>query len=329
MTTSGPGRRGLKAAGLAAGALAGLALYNRALQRRIERTWPPRGRFVPIDGAVLHYIEGGQGRPVVLLHGASGSLNDFLPALFGRVARRHRAIAFDRPGHGYSTRPPGPASPARQAALLRDALHALGIERPILVGHSWSGALALAYAIAWPDEIAGIVTVAGVSHPWTGNYISWYTRAAAHPVLGPLFVHTLLAPLGRALIGAGVRHVFAPEPPFPGYARRTGLPLVLRPEPFRANALDLLGLNAFLAEQAPHYPEIGVPIGIVAPTGDRITSVNHHSRQLYDVLDHARLFVAEGAGHMPHHTRPGVVMRAIDWVAEEAGAVRRPRDRSA
>jgi pimeloyl-ACP methyl ester carboxylesterase len=249
--------------------------------------------------------------------------------LFGRVARHYRAVAFDRPGHGYSTRPPGPASPARQAALLRDALHALGIERPVLVGHSWSAALVLAYALAWPDEIAGIVTVAGVSHPWTGNYINWYTRVAANPVLGPLFLHTLLAPLGQVLVGPGVRHVFAPEPPLPGYARRTGLPLVLRPRPFRANALDLIGLNAALAEQSPHYPEIRVPVGIVAPTRDRITSVSHHSRQLYDAVAHARLFVAEGAGHMPHHTQPGMVMRAIDWVADEARALKRPRDRSA
>lgn len=324
-----PGRRTLTAAGLAAGALAGLALYNRVLQRRIERTWPPCGRFVEAAGAEMHYVEGGRGQPVVLLHGASGSLNDFLPALFGRVARRYHALAFDRPGHGYSTRPPGPASPARQAAYLREALRALGIERPVLVGHSWSGALVLAYALTWPDEVAGIVTIAGVSHPWTGNYISWYTRAAAHPVLGPLFLHTLLAPLGRALIGTGVRHVFAPEPPFPGYARCTGLPLVLRPRPFRANAVDLTGLNAFLAGQAPRYPEIAVPVGIVAPTQDRITSVNHHSQQLRAQVPHSRLFVAQGAGHMPHHTRPDVVMRAIDWVATEACAVRRPRDRSA
>jgi pimeloyl-ACP methyl ester carboxylesterase len=323
-------RRGLKTVGLAAGALAGLALYNRALQRRIERTWPPRGRFVEIDGAILHYVEGGRGRPVVLLHGASGTLNDFLPVLFGRVARHYRAIAFDRPGHGYSTRRPGPASPARQAAYLRDALRALRIEQPILVGHSWSSALVLAYASAWPGEIAGIVTIAGVSHPWTGNYISWYNRAAAHPVLGPLFVHTLLVALGQALIGPGVRHVFAPEPPIPGYARHTGLPLMLRPQQFRANALDLIGLNAALAEQAPHYRDIRVPAGIVAPTMDRrIVDVKHHSRKLYEEIPNARLFVADGAGHMPHHTQPGVVMQAIDWVAVEACAVSRPRDRSA
>ena len=313
--------RNLKGLGLLAGLGAGLAFYSYALGRRAERLWPPRGRFVAAGGCNLHYLERGRGRPVVLLHGASGSLNDFALGFLDRVARDYRAVAFDRPGHGYSTRPARPMSPARQAAVLRAAFQALGIERPILVGHSWSGALVLAYALAWPDEVAGIVTLAAVSHPWTGNYIRWYVRLAGNRVFGPLFAKTLLTPLGHLLIGPGVRQVFAPDPPLPAYASRAGVPLLLRPGHFRANADDLLGLNAFLAEQSRRYPEIRVPVAIVVPEKDRsVVNVELHSHGLHRRLRHSRLFIAEGTGHMLHHVRPDVALQAIRWVAQQDAA---------
>lgn len=309
--------KGLKILGATAGAAAGLALYSYALRRRIERRFPPVGRFVRAGGCDLHYLERGRGRPVVLLHGAHGTLNDFAAGFLDRVARDYRAVAFDRPGHGYSTRPAEPMSPARQASVLREAFRVLGLERPILVGHSWSGALVLAYALAWPDEIGGIVALAGVSHPWEGNYFRWYIRLAGTQLLGPLFLKTLLGPLGQMLIGSGVRQAFAPDPPMPSYVRQAAVPLVLRPAQFRANVQDLLGLNAFLAEQSRRYGEIRVPVAIVVPSDDRsVVNADLHSFGLHRRLRHSRLFVAEGAGHMPHHVQPRTALQAIRWVVE-------------
>lgn len=309
--------KSLKVLGVTASAAAGLLLYNYALGRRIEARFPPSGRFVRAGGCDLHYVERGQGRPVVLLHGAHGTLNDFAVGFLDRLARDFRAIAFDRPGHGYSTRPSGPMSPARQASVLREALRSLGLERPILVGHSWSGALVLAYALAWPDEIAGIVMLAGVSHPWKGNHFRWHTRLAGKPIFGPVLLRTLIGPLGQVLIGSGVRQAFAPDPPMPSYSQQAAVPLILRPSQFRANAQDLLELNAFLAEQSRRYGEIRVPVAIIAPSEDRSVNAELHAFGLHRRLRRSKLFVAEGAGHMPHHVQPRTVMQAIHWVAEQ------------
>src|SRR5215207_10157367 len=116
---------------------------------RIEAAHPPAGQFVEIEGVRLHVAELGlaRGSPgaepaVVLIHGASGNMEDMRLALGNRLAGSHRVILIDRPGHGWSSRPPGDAyaSPARQAELVAKALTQLGVRRAILVGHSWGGA---------------------------------------------------------------------------------------------------------------------------------------------------------------------------------------------
>lgn len=301
------------AAGMAA--LIGLALANRFAARRIARRHPPRGRLIAADGLRLHVIEQGEGVPVVLLHGASGTAGDFTLGLLDRLAAAgFRAIAIDRPGHGHSTRPPGAMSPAEQARVIRAAMHALGAERPVLLGHSWSGALVLAYALAWPQEIRGAIVVAGVSHPWRGSGLSWHARAAARPLIGPLLVHLLLAPLGRLLIPAAVRSVFAPDPPPPGYRRRAGVSLLLRPHHYRANVRDLAGLKDFVRAQSRRYGDLQVPLAILHGTADRTVSIDLHARALAAAAPRARLWVLEGAGHMPHHSRPEAVRDAVEWI---------------
>src|SRR5262245_41289210 len=120
--------------------------------RGIERAYPPAGRFVEVEGGRLHVLELGpaDAPPVVLLHGASGNLGDLRMAIGDRLAQRYRVILIDRPGHGWSDRPDGAADATamRQAALVHQALEKIGVRKAIIVGHSWSGSLATAYALS-------------------------------------------------------------------------------------------------------------------------------------------------------------------------------------
>ena len=91
-----------------AAVLAATALWNNSRARQAERDHPPRGRFLEIDGTRLHYLERGAGPPVVLLHGNVVSAEDYVwSGVLDRVAERHRVVAIDRPGFGYSDRPQG------------------------------------------------------------------------------------------------------------------------------------------------------------------------------------------------------------------------------
>ena len=142
-----------------AAALGGAALYNRAQARRAERDNPPVGRFLRLDGTQLHFLDEGPadmgttgrggGPPVVLLHGNTVMLEDWIVSgVFDLVAVSRRVVAFDRPGFGHSERPRDRSwTPAAQARLLRRACRRLGVERPVVVGHSWGTLVALAWAL--------------------------------------------------------------------------------------------------------------------------------------------------------------------------------------
>jgi len=100
---------------------------------------------VTAAGVPVHYVMSGEGRPVIYIHGAKGSVYDLLLSIGERLAERYTAVAFDRPGSGFSGRSAQDGgSPQAQAAVLRAAAAALGLRRPILVGHSFGAAVALA-----------------------------------------------------------------------------------------------------------------------------------------------------------------------------------------
>jgi pimeloyl-ACP methyl ester carboxylesterase len=181
---------------LGAGAVAtliGTLLINRAHR--------PRGRFIEVGGFRQHVVElnaaasTGAAMPVVLLHGAGANLEDMHLALGERLAARRRVILVDRPGQGFSARKAGEGcSPRYQAAVLREVLRRIGIERAILVGHSWGGTLALAFALDFPECAAGLVLAAPPTHP--GFYNMSKLNALLATPLGWLFAYTLALPFG-------------------------------------------------------------------------------------------------------------------------------------
>jgi len=285
---------------------------------RLERAHRPAGRFVPVTGGRLHVLELAPARPsdappIVLLHGASGNLEDQRLTLGHALATRRRVILIDRPGHGYSDRPGGrsDASPGSQAALVAQALGRLGIGRAVVVGHSWAGALAAALVLDFPERVAGLVLLAPVTHPWPGG-IFWYNTLATTPLIGRLFVATCVLPLGSLLIARAVANVFEPQVPPADYLRGAATRLVLRPHEFIANAQDVAALKAFVTAQAPRYGEIAVPTVIISGDRDNTVHLETHSRVAATLIPGAKLIVLPGIGHMPHHVAADAIVAAID-----------------
>src|SRR5688572_2656764 len=111
----------LIAALVAAALVIALAAITLIGVRMIERAHPPSGRFITVNGTRLHVLElgpKGHGLPIVLLHGASGTLEDMRLALGERLAQHHRVVLIDRPGHGWSDHSEATVGPARQSELI-------------------------------------------------------------------------------------------------------------------------------------------------------------------------------------------------------------------
>jgi pimeloyl-ACP methyl ester carboxylesterase len=279
-------------------------------------TAAPSGRFVTVDGLRIHYVDQGEGTPVVLLHGASGNLRDFTFSLTGRLAALGlRAVAFDRPGLGFSDRAPERGwSPATQARVLRAAAAALGLERPVVVGHSWGGAAAMAWAVQAPQATRGVLSLAGATHPWGGG-VGFFYRLAASETFSPLaggLVRLLVDPQAPDSV---LNRIFKPNAPPPGYGAHIGVDLALRPGPFRHNAEDLNNLDDELVAQAPLYDGLPVPVEAIHGDQDRTVWASVHSEPLTRAVADGRLTLLPGVGHMPHHVAEDETVAAIQRLA--------------
>ena len=193
---------------------------------------PAAFQFITVDDTRLRYLDMGTGTPVVLLHGNGSMIEDFLSS--GVMdAPGHRFVAFDRPGFGYSERPHDRVwHPAEQARLFLRALAGLGIERPIVVGHSWGTLVALTMALKSPEDVAGLVLLSGYYYP--NQRADAPVSAGAFPFTREVFLHTM-APFVRRLMAPGtVRRVFAPCAIPERFKQAYSLPLALRASQMRA-----------------------------------------------------------------------------------------------
>jgi pimeloyl-ACP methyl ester carboxylesterase len=305
-------------------ALVVLALVTQAGVWLAERAHPAQGRMVEVSGATLHVVELGPrdaaGPPIVMLHGASANLEVMRQPLGMRLAKAHRVILIDRPGHGWSTRAQlEDSTPEIQSRMIDAALEKLGVGEAVFVVHSWAGALGLRMALDHPQRVAGLVMLAPVAYPWPGG-VGRYNRIVSMPVIGPLLAYTITLPLGTLLAGPGARGVFLPQAMPDGFLENTATSLLLRPCEFLANARDLVALKAAVAEQAPRYAAIKAPITIIAgDTTDKTVSTNIHSRPLAATAPNARLIVLPGVGHMVQYAGPDLVISEIEGMVAGAG----------
>jgi len=266
---------------------------------------------VTVNGTRLHYIVQGISRPVVFIHGNPGSTQDWMAA-FTPLASRHKVIAFDRPGHGRSQRPKhGDATVEVQAQLLHDALAQLRVDRPILVGHSWGAALALVYAINYPNEVAGVVVVApAVYESHDGSFL---TGLPTVPVIGDAANYVLTPLIGDSIVRGELKKAFSPDPVPKNYLKSV-LSEWTKPSKVRAYALDEDLYNSSVKKFSPRYAEIVVPVSIITGDADLIVSEKENAGRLHEVLPKSRFIVLPKTGHQIPFTHPQSVIDEIERV---------------
>ena len=300
-------------------ALAAAALVTRQRTRQAERDNPPAGKFLYVDGVRLHYVDRGQGQPLVLLHGDGSMIQDFqVSGLIDLAADKYRVIAFDRPGYGYSLRPRDRVwTPQEQAVLLHRALQLLNVEQPIIVAHSWATMIALSLALDFPRDVKSLVLLSGYYYPTVRMDVPLLSPPAI-PLIGDLLRYTISPLIGRMIWPLMKRRLFSPAQTPQRFLARFPVWMVLRPLQLRSTAAEsaLLIPSAFSLRK--RYHELSVPVVFVAGTDDKDLNTHVHSERLHHELPQSEYRAIPGAGHMVHHVALRQVMSAIDQAAEAA-----------
>lgn len=122
-----------------------------------ERTLEIEEHWIDVDGTATRYLEAGTGPPVLLIPGEGSVAEEWYDVIRG-LADRYRAVAVDLPGYGY-TEPITDASVPAFTAFVWRFVRTLGLERPVLIGHSLGGAVAIHAALEQPSRVPALVLV--------------------------------------------------------------------------------------------------------------------------------------------------------------------------
>ena len=293
-----------------------LAMYKSA---QAVKKFPITGQLIEIKGTKIHAAVMGAGPDLVMIHGSSGNLRDFTTSLASRLAKTYRVILIDRPGLGHSDSFDAKGETLRdQALVLRDVSRQLGAKKPLVLGHSFGGAVALAWALHAPKDISALILLSAPSHPWDTG-LSVYYKIMSAPFFGNCASRFVCAFAPERTIQTNLKETFFPQAIPDGYRDRLGLELYLQPKVMLANARQRRNLKKQIREMTPLYPKISVPTEIVHGTSDNIVPIEIHAKLLAKDLPNSNLTELKGIGHMPHHWSQDAVCKAIGSAAKRAG----------
>lgn len=281
-------------------------------------------RFVDLgDGRSLAYAEAGEGPDLVLIHGTLMTLEDMWLPLMPVLSRHYRVIAVDRPGHGLSRRTRlVDASPWRQAEIIREAMEAIGVTRPLVLGHSFGGTVALCHGMAFPEATAGILALAPLCFPeirleqmlfgprfapGLGEVLSSWLAKGADPLLLPLLWRT----------------IFLPQAMPDEFAKSFPFALASGPERMIAEAEDAMSVWQALTRASLSYATCAAPVTIIGGTADPVVNNALQGLPAAALIPRARFDWVPGIGHMLHHFRQDLVAAAVDALAGAAAEASR------
>ena len=295
-------------------ALAALALANHVMARRAERRHPPEGSFIQVDGVRLHYTDRGEGSPVVLIHGNTVTGNDYATSGLAAILQaRHRVIIFDRPGFGHSERPRGVLWTAdRQADLLHKALQQLGVQRPVVVGHSWGAIVAMAIATRHEADTAGVVAVSGY-YFWTFRPDVLLVSVGALPVIGDILRYTVSPLLNWLFMPLVKRVLFSPGAVPARFDAAFSTAMAVRPSQIRATSEDGALMIPSAVALRNRYGDLSLPVAIIAGEGDKVV-FKRRSEQLMAAVTRGMLTIVPGGGHMVHYQATEQVAAAVESI---------------
>jgi pimeloyl-ACP methyl ester carboxylesterase len=297
--------------------VAALVWFTSNMAKRVEAMLPPRGQFMDIDSQRIHYTDTGGTKPaIVLIHGLGGNLLHYNYGIADTLAADYRVILVDRPGSGYSIRPEGTsATLTAQANTVATLIRRLGLQQPLLVGHSLGGALSLAIALDHPDCAGGLALIAPLTHTIESLPDVFKGLEIPSPLMRKIIAWTVATPLGIRRGPTLLKQVFAPEPAPADFPIRAGGILGLRPSAFYNNSTDTMAAAETLPGYMARYKSLAIPMAMLYGRGDRLLDYRAQGEAMKIVCPALDLELMDG-GHMLPITVPDRCVALVRRVAE-------------
>ncbi|WP_330474571.1 alpha/beta fold hydrolase [Terrabacter sp. C0L_2] len=267
-----------------------------------ELRYPPH--VANLRGHDLSYVDTGEGSAILFIHGLLGSHENWTH-LVDRLDTDHRVVIPDLFGHGASAKPVGDYSIGSHAAILRDLIDRLGIERVTLVGHSLGGGIAMQFCYLFPERVEALVLV---SSGGLGRTVSPLLRSATLPgaelvlpVIASAWVRERVESVGRAVRGLGWRPSADASAAWKGF---TSLSDAESRRAFLATTRGVIDPGGQTVNARGHLTT-GQHIRtlVIWGTRDRMIPVGHAERA-HEIFPGAEVVLFEGAGHFPHLEQP-------------------------
>ena len=261
-------------------------------------------KFADLDGLRIHYLDKGEGTPVVLIHGYTSSTYTWKDQ-FDELSKKYRVIAVDLKGFGFSDKPDGDYSRRAQGEVVASLLDRLQIPRAWLVGNSMGGETALNVAVAHPDKVLGLVLIdsAGIKVQGRTSLAPWYLQM---PVLGRLL--TALALTSDQLVRAGLEKSFFDD------SKVTDERVNAYYQPLKTQGGQLSATRARaqfeLFPIEDRIPGIKVPTLIIWGAEDTLIPLEA-GRKLNELISGSKLVIFEKCGHVPQEEMPERVLSEI------------------
>ena len=298
----------------------GLVIFTAITARRVEKVLPPRGQFIEVSGARIHYLDKGSGQAIVILHGLGGQMGNFTYALLERLTGGVRVILMDRPGSGYSMRAPGATGRlTEQAAIVAEFIRKLGLQRPLLVGHSLGGAIALEVALDHPEVVKGLALIAPLTQVPKDVPAPFRALDIKSDFLRWLVAWTVATPIGIRRGKAILDAIFSPDPAPADFPTRAGGILGLRPRSFYNTSSDMRAVNLDLAAMVRRYASLRVPVRILYGTSDEVLSHQIHGEGMKAKSSMVSVELVAG-GHMLPISAPDLTANFIKAAARAESA---------
>ena len=249
---------------------------------------------------------------MLLLHGALETGHDWLVWPVERLVKEGcRVTVIDRPGHGLSRRPRFEGTPRAQAAQIHDGLAELGIERPVILSHSYGGLVSLAYAERFPEAVAALILVGPIAFPEPRLLEHSLLAPRAVPFFGPILSAAADATIDRPMLKLVHKLMFSPQDVPEHWEATFPYDQLLHAAAMVAQGEDAAAILPMAPAGLVDVTRIQTPAHVLVGTSDKIVEQERQGKLLARLMPNGRLTQVEGVGHMLHHVRPELIVEAV------------------